>query len=176
MAKQKANQQKQSGKKEQQKNNLKNKPKKQLKNQPVNRGNTAIGILVIALLVYICCITNLGGAAFYDNAGFGNLCITVVFILFWSAFPVLYRNNAVLVKVSFVINLIMLIAAANGLVQRLLDSGGFFSAALVSVVAVPFFGLRIVLGWTGTYAVATVITFWWMLYSGTIMRRMQENG
>ena len=143
--------------------------------QSVKQGNTVMGLLVIAMLVFICVISNARGAAFYDYAKFGNLCITTVFVLFWSAFPVLYKNNEVLVKISFVINLLMLIAATNGLLLRLLDTGGFLSAALVSIVAVPFYGLRIVLGWTGTYAVATVITFWWMLYSGVTMRRLQER-
>lgn len=137
--------------------------------------NTLAGILAIVALVGSCIIMNLGGAAWGYKAGIGNLCITLFFILFWSLFPVIYKDNRVIATLSYVLCLLMCMAAACGFVLCLTNNGGFISAILVSLAAVPFFGLNFFANWTVTYGIATVFTLWWMLYTGSIVRRIKEE-
>lgn len=147
----------------------------QKKQHVVSKHNTSIGVLAIIALLCSCAIMNLGGAAWGYHAGVGNLLITLFFILFWSIFPVIYKDNAVIARVSYLLCLLMCMAAACGLALRLLHSGGFLSAALIAIVAVPFYGLNFFTNWTVTYGIATAITLWWMLYTGANVRRLKAE-
>ena len=66
-------------------------------------------------------------------------------------------------------------AAACGFVLRLTSNGGFISAMLISIAAVPFYGLTIFADWTIVYGIATAFTLWWMLYTGANVRRLKAE-
>ena len=152
---------------------------KQTKKHPAQQqkkiGSTIAGIIAMGVLFFSCVVVNANGAAWGGNAGFDSLMTTLFFILFWSMFIVVHRNNSVLIKLYYVFSFLMCMAAACGFVLRLTGNGGFISAALVSIVAVPFYGLTIFADWTLIYGIATVITLWWMLYTGANVRRLKEE-
>lgn len=153
----------------------KNKKKKNTTGKLVGTTNTVVGVLAIVALFLSCVIMNGSGAVYGGSAGLGSLLITIFFILFWSIFPVIYKDNTVISKLCYILCLLMCMAAACGLVLKFTQNGGFLSAALVSIVAVPFYGLRFFLGWTATYGVATATTLWWMLYTGAHVRTMKPD-
>lgn len=144
------------------------------KNKNENR-NTVAGLLAIIALAGSCIMMNLGGAAWGYKASIGNLLITLFFILFWSVFPVIYKENRVISKICYILCLLMCMAAACGFVLCLTNNGGFLSAMLISIAAVPFFGLNFFANWTVTYGIATIVTLWWMLYTGSNVKRLKEE-
>lgn len=147
------------------------------KKQTKKSGNThtVAGIIAMLVLAFSCVVVNAGGAAWGGNAGFDNLLLTLFFILFWSMFIVIHRDNSVLAKLYYIASFLLCLAAACGFVLRLTSNGGFISAMLVSIVAVPFYGLTIFADWTATYGIATAFTLWWMLYTGNNVRRLKED-
>ncbi len=149
--------------------------KKQSAKQNNGTGHTIAGMIAMVVLAFTCVVVNAGGAAWGGNARFDSLLITLFFILFWSMFIVIYKENHVLAKLYYVISFLLCLAAACGFVLRLTNNGGFISAVLVSIVAVPFYGLTIFADWTVTYGIATAVTMWWMLYTGANVRRLKED-
>ena len=152
---------------------------KQIKKQSVKQnkgaGHTIAGVIAMIVLAFSSIVVNANGAAWGGNAEFDNLLVTLFFILFWSMFIVIYKSNHVLSKLYYVMSLLLCMAAACGFVLRLMGNGGFISAAFVSIVAVPFYGFTIFADWTVIYGIATVITLWWMLYTGANVRRLKEE-
>lgn len=149
--------------------------KKQSVKQNKGPGHTIAGIIAIFVLAFTCVVVNAGGAALGGNAGFDNIVITLFFILLWSMFIVIYKDNRVLAGIYYVFSFLLCMAAACGFVLRLTANGGFISAMLVSIAAVPFYGLTIFADWTVTYGIATAFTLWWMLYTGANVRRLKET-
>ena len=78
-------------------------------------------------------------------------------------------------KILYVLSLLLCMAAACGFVLRLAGNGGFISAMLISIVAVPFYGFTMFADWTIVYGIATAFTLWWMLYTGANVRRLKED-
>ena len=138
-------------------------------------GHTIAGIIAMLVLAFSSVVVNANGAAWGGDAGFDSLLTTLFFILFWSMFIVIYKNNNVLSKLYYVMSLLLCMAAACGFVLRLMGTGGFLSAAVVSIAAVPFYGLTIFADWTVVYGIATAFTLLWMLYTGSNVRRLKEE-
>lgn len=130
-----------------------------------------IGIVFALAMMISCFVINAGGAWYGGPAGIGQFITTAVYLIFWSVFSVLSRKYRPLVKVSFVISLLTFISSVNGLVWRLLESGGFIAAFISIFTAVPFYGLRLLLGWTGVYLAATVFSLCWLAYTGAQLRK-----
>ncbi len=149
--------------------------KKQSIKQNKGTGHTIAGIIAVFVLAFTCVVVNAGDAAWGGKAGFDSLMITLFFILLWSMFIVIYKNNSVLARLYYVFSFLMCLAAACGFILRLTGNGGFLSAVLVSIVAVPFYGLNFFSNWTVTYGIATAFTLWWMLYTGANVRRLKED-
>lgn len=159
----------------QQTNHTKKQIEKQAPKHNEGMGHTIAGTIAIIVLAFSSVVVNAGGAAWGGNAGFDSLVTTLFFILFWSMFIVIYKNNKVLANLYYVLSLLLCMAATCGFVLRLTGNGGFISAALVSIAAVPFYGLTIFADWTVTYGIATAFTLWWMLYTGTNVRRLRNK-
>lgn len=138
-------------------------------------GHTVAGLIAMFVLAFTCVAVNAGGAAWGGKAGFDCLLITLFFILLWSMFIVIYKDNHVLSKIYYVLSFFLCMAAVCGFVLRLTGNGGFISAILISIVAVPFYGLTIFADWTVTYGIASVFTLWWMLYTGANVRRLKDE-
>ena len=151
--------------------------KKDNKTKKINksRGHTVAGLIAIFVLAFTCVVVNANGAAWGGKAGFDSLIITLFFILLWSMFIVIYKDNSILAKVLYVLSLLLCMAAACGFVLRLAGNGGFISAMLISIVAVPFYGFTMFADWTIVYGIATACTLWWMLYTGANVRRLKED-
>ena len=152
---------------------------KQMKKLPAKQnrgtGHTVAGIIAMCVLAFSSIVVNANGAAWGGKAGFDSLVTTLFFILFWSMFIVIYKNNTILSKLYYVMSLLLCMAATCGLVLRLMGNGGFISAAFVSIVAVPFYGFTMFADWTFVYGIATVVTLWWMLYTGANVRSLKEE-
>ena len=149
--------------------------KKQSTKQNKGTGHTVAGIIAICVLAFTCVVVNANGAAWGGNAGFDSFVITLFFVLLWSMFIVIYRDNRVLAQILYVLSLLLCMAAACGFVLRLTSNGGFISAMLISIAAVPFYGLTIFADWTIVYGIATAFTLWWMLYTGANVRRLKAE-
>lgn len=149
--------------------------KKQWKKQNKGMGHTVAGIIAMFVLAFACVVVNANGAAWGGDAGFDSLVTTLFFILFWSMFIVTHKNNHVLAKLYYVMSFLLCMAAMCGFVLRLTGNGGFISAMLVSIAAVPFYGLTMFADWTMVYGIATAFTLWWMLYTGANVRRLKEE-
>jgi len=151
--------------------------KKNNKTKKINksRGHTVAGLIAIFVLAFTCVVVNANGAAWGGKAGFDSLIITLFFILLWSMFIVIYKDNSILAKILYVLSLLLCMAAACGFVLRLAGNGGFISAMLISIVAVPFYGFTMFVDWTIVYGIATAFTLWWMLYTGANVRRLKEE-
>ena len=149
--------------------------KQQVTRQNKGQGHTVAGIIAMLVLVYSSIVVNANGAAWGGNAGFDSFFMTLFFILFWSMFIVVYKNNTVLAKLYYVLSLLMCMAATCGFLLRLMETGGFISAMLVSLVAVPFYGFTMFVDWTVVYGIATAVTLWWMIYGGRNARKLQED-
>lgn len=132
--------------------------------------------IAVALAVMVgAFVANIGGAWMGGPANIGQFAATVLYIVFWGVFTIATRKYGVLVHVSFIISLLTFIGAVNSLVMRLV-SGGFILAALISTFAsVPFYGLRLLMGWTPLYAVASVISLVWLVYAGRNLRKHQKT-
>ena len=152
---------------------------KQIKKQSVKQnkgaGHTIAGVIAMIVLAFSSIVVNANGAAWGGAAGFDSFLTTLFFILFWSMFIVIYKSNNVLSKLYYVMSLLLCMAAACGFVLRLMGTGGFISAAFVSIVAVPFYGFTMFADWTVIYGIATAVTLWWMLYTGANVRRLKEE-
>lgn len=124
-----------------------------------------VGIIIALAAMISCFVINAGGAWNGGIAGIGNLTVTILYIIFWSMFSVISRNYEPLVNTSFAISLITFISAAAGLTARLINGGGFITALLIIFSSIPFYGLRLFIGWTGLYAVSTILSLCWLIYT-----------
>lgn len=132
--------------------------------------------ITVALAVMVgCFVANIGGAWMGGPANIGQFIATVLYIIFWGIFSVATKKYGLLANISFVISLLTAIGAINSLFWRLMG-GGWIISALVSVFAsVPFYGLRLLMDWTALYAVATVISLLWLVYTGRNLRKHQKS-
>ena len=132
--------------------------------------------IAVALAVMAgCFVANIGGAWMGGPANIGQFIATVLYIIFWGIFSVATKKYGLLANICFVISLLTTIGAINSLFWRLMG-GGWIISALVSVFAsVPFYGLRMLMDWTALYAVATVISLLWLVYTGRNLRKHQKS-
>lgn len=136
---------------------------------------TIFGI-IIALAVMIACLgINTGGAFEGGPANIGELITTILYCIFWGVFTVVSRHIGPLVTTSFVISLLSAISAINGLVWRLLGEGGFIAAFISIFTSIPFYGFRYFMGWTSLYAVASVLSLGWLIYTGYYRRKIEQQ-
>lgn len=91
--------------------------------------------------------------------------VTILYIIFWSMFSVISRKYEPLVNTSFAISLITFISATAGLTARLINGGGFITALLSIFSSIPFYGVRLFIGWTDLYAVSTILSLCWLIYT-----------
>ena len=129
----------------------------------------------MAAAAMISCFVNNAQAAWRGGpAGIGNLAATIIYLIFWGVFSVVSRKYKVLINISFVVSLFTCISAINGLVWRLLGSGGFISAFITIFTSIPFYGLRYFMDWTALYVTAGVISIGWLIYTGKCLKRIEQ--
>lgn len=132
--------------------------------------------VVAALSVMISCIVVNAGAAWEGGmAGVGSFLATSFYIFFWGVFTLLSRSYRPLIKSSFVMGLLTFISSANGLLWNLLGQGGFLSAFISIFAAIPFYGLRLFVEWGTLYAIVTILSLSWIIYTGIWMRKLEKS-
>jgi len=132
--------------------------------------------IAVALAVMVgSFVANIGGAWMGGPANLGQFIATVLYIIFWGIFSVATKKYGLLVNISFVISLLTTIAAINSLFWRLMGEGWIISALVSVFASAPFYGLRMLMDWTALYAVATVISLLWLVYTGRNLRRHQKS-
>ena len=136
---------------------------------------TLFGIIVALAVMIACLVINVGGAFEGGPAHIGELITTILYCIFWGVFTVTSRHIGPLVTTSFVISLLSTISAINGLVWRLLGEGGFIAAFISIFTSIPFYGFRYFMGWTALYAVASVLSIGWLIYTGYYRRRIERQ-
>ena len=122
-----------------------------------------------------CFVANIGGAWMGGPANLGQFIATVLYIIFWGVFSVTTKKYGLLANISFVISLLTAIGAINSLFWRLIGGGWIISALVSAFASVPFYGLRMLMDWTALYAVATIISLVWLVYTGRNLRRHQKS-
>ena len=132
--------------------------------------------IAVALAVMVgCFVANIGGAWMGGPANIGQFIATILYIIFWGIFSVATKKYGLLVNISFVISLLTTIAAINSLFWRLMGEGWIISALVSVFASAPFYGLRMLMDWTALYAVVTVISLLWLVYTGRNLRRHQKS-
>ena len=132
--------------------------------------------IAVALAVMVgSFVANIGGAWMGGPANLGQFIATVLYIIFWGVFSVATKKYGLLANISFVISLLTTIAAINSLFWRLMGDGWIISALVSIFASVPFYGLRMLMDWTALYAVATIISLVWLVYTGRNLRKHQKS-
>lgn len=126
---------------------------------------------VLLLTVVAVFTVNLGGAWYGGTASPAALGATVVYAGAVTVFLMTGRGSRVGVRVGFVWSLLSFLSAAWSLLMRLLHSGFVISAIISILTSVPFYGLRLWLDWTATYAVAAAVSLAWLVFSGLALRK-----
>ena len=133
-----------------------------------------IGIIIALAAMISCFVINTGSAWQGGPAEVYNLIVTMLYIVFWSAFSFLSRKYEPLISTSFVISLITLLSSLAGLIARVSGGGGFVTALLSIFSSAPFYGLRFFMGWTGLYAVSSVLSVGWLACTLLMKRRLKD--
>ena len=126
---------------------------------------TIIWISLAVIVTAGCFASNLGGAWMGHPAKSAHFLMTAVYIIFWGLFTFSTRSKTAMVWISVVMSALTTIGAVSSFVMRLLHSGFVFSAILSTFASVPFYGLRFLMDWTPLYAIASVISLLWLIYS-----------
>lgn len=135
---------------------------------------TIIGIIIALAVMISCLVLNVGGAWMGGPAPIGNLIATILYCVFWTVFTVVSRDIKVLAKVSFFISLFTLVSSSVGFGFRLFHAGDFIIAFISVFSSVPMYGLRFFMDWTGLYAVSTVLSVLWVIYTAMNLRRIKQ--
>ena len=125
-------------------------------------------IIWISLAVIVtagCFASNLGGAWMGHPAKSTQFLMTAVYIIFWGLFTFSTRRKTTTVWISVVMSALTFIGAVSSFVMRLLNGGFIFAAIFSTFASVPFYGLRFLMDWTPLYAIASVISLLWLIYS-----------
>ena len=136
---------------------------------------SVLGIILALAMVISCFAINAGGAWMGGKASLSNLVITALYVIFWSVFSTISRKYEPLIKISLVVSAASFISSTAGLIARGFGIGGFITGIIGLFSAIPFYGLRFFMGWTGLYAVATVLSLMWMIYTWVIQSVQSTN-
>ena len=132
--------------------------------------------IAVALATMVgCFVANIGGAWMGGPANLGQFIATILYIIFWGVFSIATKKYGLLVNISFVISLLTTISAINSLFWRFMGDGWIISALVSIFASVPFYGLRMLMDWTALYAVATMISLVWLVYTGRNLRNHQKS-
>ena len=139
---------------------------KEMKNAGTRRRYAELIWISLAVIVTAGCFaSNLGGAWMGHPAKVAQLLMTAVYLIFWGLFTFSTRKKTAPVWISVVMSTLTSIGAVSSLVMRLLHSGFMFAPILSTFASVPFYGLRLWMDWTPLYAIASVISLLWLVYS-----------
>ena len=134
---------------------------------------SVLGIILALAMVISCFAINAGGAWMGGKASLSNLVITALYVIFWSVFSTISRKYEPLIKISLVVSAASFISSTAGLIARGFGIGGFITGIIGLFSAIPFYGLRFFMGWTGLYAVATVLSLMWLIYTWVSKRKFK---
>ena len=135
---------------------------------------SVLGIILALAMVISCFAINAGGAWMGGKASLSNLVITALYVIFWSVFSIISRKYEPLIKISLVVSAASFISSTAGLIAGGFGIGGFITAGIIGLFsAIPFYGLRFFMGWTGLYAVATVLSLMWLIYTWVSKRKFK---
>ena len=139
---------------------------KETKNEGNQKMNANILWISQAVIVTAGCFTsNLDGAWMGHPAKTTQFLITAAYIIFWGSFTFSTRSKPAMAWISVVMSAFTFIGAATSLMMRLLHSGFIFAAILSTFASVPFYGLRFLMDWTPLYAIVSIISLLWLIYS-----------
>lgn len=135
-----------------------------------------LGIIIAIAVMISCFMINAWGALDGGPAEIGNLMATMLYLFFWIVFSIVCRNYGPLIKMSFIISLLTFISAANSFMFLLILGGGGFIAGFIALFsATPFYGLTICVEWIHLYAIATIFSLCWLIYTGACMRKLKKS-
>ena len=100
-----------------------------------------------------------------------NLAATLLYSLFWCIFSVMVHSYEPLNKAAWIISLITCISAVSGLASMLFD----LSIMIAMFAGTLFYGLRVFAEWTQLYAVATIVSVFWLCYNAYYRGRMRRR-
>lgn len=131
--------------------------------------SSVVAIVLAMIVMAVCIIYNCGGAWKGGPASAPHLLITIVYIVFWSAFILFSGRREWARGVSFAVSLVVCIASVLCLIYRVTEFGGdvmLIAAVLASALSGSlFYGFRMFLGWTVLYAIAAVISAFWFVFA-----------
>lgn len=133
-----------------------------------------VGIIIALAAMISSFVINSSGAWAGHPAGIGNFTITLFYIIFWSMFTFTARYEP-LITTSFVINLITFISAVVRLIAHAANRGGFITGLLALFSGVPFYGLTLVMEWSGLNAVAMILSLCWLIYTWRTKRKLKRS-
>ena len=134
---------------------------------------SVLAIILALAAVISCFVINAGGAWMGGRADISNLIVTILYVIFWSVFSTISRKYEPLIKISLVVSAASFISSTAGLIARGFGIGGFITGIIGLFSAIPFYGLRFFMGWTGLYAVATVLSLMWLIYTWVSKRKLK---
>ena len=111
---------------------------------------SVLAIILALAAVISCFVINAGGAWMGGRADISNLIVTILYVIFWSVFSIISRKYEPLIKISLVVSAASFISSTAGLIAGGFGIGGFITAGIIGLFsAIPFYGLRFFMGWTG---------------------------
>lgn len=124
--------------------------------------------LLGAVALYAACFAvNLAGAWFeYQSATVWNLLVSLIYILFWTAFTASIGPSRGCRQVACLVSALTMVGGLFGLLLR---GGGFWlllipAVCLTPFTALPLYGLRMFVSWDMIYLLAGLAGGLWLLY------------
>ena len=137
-----------------------------------NKGYALPLELTLVILVTVCCFAvNLGGAWQGGPAKASGLAATAIYIVSWALFSVAASPSMPYVRFTFAVSLLTFLSSISSLIVRWTKSDFVFALLLSFFSAVPFYGLRFFLGWTGLYTAASALSACWLAYTWRNLRK-----
>lgn len=130
-----------------------------------------LGLILILTALIGCFAINFRGGWMGGPATGYNLAATLLYSLFWCIFSVMVHSYEPLNKAAWIISLITCISAVSGLASMLFD----LSIMIAMFAGTLFYGLRVFAEWTQLYAVATIVSVFWLCYNAYYRGRMRRR-
>ena len=134
-----------------------------------------VGALFLAVVLTAASVLCNGAGAWLGGpASLGQFFVTVAYMAAWSACILLAGKSRIPAKLCWAFSLLTFLSALGSLVCRILKYGGFLSAFFSTPASVPFYGLRLFLGWDGLYAAAAVVALFWTAWTSFCLRKIRK--
>ena len=142
----------------------------------------ALGLFIIIAVMAGACMANLN-AGMWGTASAWNLLASLLYLLFWIAFPKLFGSSRMLMKTAYIISICTFGFAVCSSISVWMDGASpFYMILLIPslvglVTTVPFYGLTFLLhGISGSfrlhYPAVAILALCWVWY---MRKNLQKN-